>query len=247
VGVVAATTAYVWVVPRGDGGERFLLGRTAEGEPVYAALGADAGRAAPGEPVAREDTPLTPDVVERLQSAGVERVRVKTFRLSRWTHLPHFAVACVGLVAGAILTRLSTARAVRLAEQAQAGGDAVSPEAAVKELRAVARALLDDVTQLGDEEHACRAITQRLGDALRDFVPLVVEARDRLVARLGLGGYASFMDAFAAGERSVNRAWSAAADGALGEAVESLERAGERLEIAEAKLTGRTSGLLPLG
>jgi len=246
VGVVAATTAYVWIVPTGDGAERFLLGKSDQGEPVYAVLAADAGKTEAGTPVAEADTPLTPEVVQRLQAVGVERVRVKTFKLSRWTHLPHFIAACVGLAAGAILTRLSTARAVRLAEAAQAKEDVLSPEAAVKGLRSVASSLLDDMAHLGDEEHACRAITHRLGDALRDMVPVVVEARDRLVARMGLGAYATFMDVFAAAERSMNRAWSAAADGVVAESVDSLERAVERLAAAEERLTGRAEPLLPL-
>lgn len=246
IGAVAATTAYVWAMPPKGSEGQFQIGENAEQTPIYAVLAADAGKGEDGAPIATPDTPLTPELVAQLQNAGVKRVRVKSFRISRWTHLPHFVVACVGLLAGAILTRLSAARAVRLAEQAHAEGDTLSPEAALKSLRAVVRALLDDLPNVGGTEQACRTINQRLGDAARDLVPTIVDSRDRLVARMGLGSYAGFMDTFAAGERSLNRAWSAAADGAEEEAVESLERAAERLSVAEARLSGRTPSLLPL-
>lgn len=246
-GVVAATTAYVWRVPQQGQVEWFRLGETPEGEPRYAELWRDAGVAAPGAPLVPAGTPLTPDVVERLQEAGVERVHVKSFRIGRWTHLPYFLAACVGLLAGAILTRLSTARAVRMAEEGHAAGDEMAPEEALKELRAVVRALLHDAPEAEDPERACRDITHRLGDALRDLVPLIVEARDRLVARMGLASYAGFMDTFAAAERSMNRAWSAAADEVIDESLEALERAAERLAIADDKLSGRAPSLLPLG
>jgi hypothetical protein len=245
VGVVAATTAYLWVVPAENGAGRFQIGKGEDGEPVYAVLGAPAGATATGEPVAAAETPLTPEVVARLQAANVERVRVKSFRLSRWTHFPQFVAAAVGLLAGAILARLSTARAARLAEQKPGAADALSPEAAVKQLRAVARSLLEETAEL-DDEQACRAIVDRLGGALADLLPIVLDSRDRLVARMGLGRYAGFMDTFAGAERNLNRAWSAAADVVRDESIECLAVAGERLAIAEDKLTGRAPPLLPL-
>lgn len=248
VGVVAATTAYIWVVPPAgvNAPEHFKIGTGAGGEPVYAVLAADAGRGADGTALVGADTALTHDVVARLQEGGVERVRVKTFMPARWTRLPHFGVACVGLLAGAILTRLGAARAARLAEAAGAARDELSPDAALKQLRAAVRTLLDDLPGLGDDEQACRAVTQRLGDAIGGLVPSIVGARDRLVARMGMGGYARFMDTFSAAERNVNRAWSAAADNVLEESVDALERASERFAVAEDKLTGRAPSLLPL-
>jgi hypothetical protein len=251
VGVVAATTAYMWEVPAA-GDEVFQLGADAQGAKVYAVLGAPAGRVEGGigvgaKPLFETDTALTPEVVAALREAGVGRVRVKSFKVSRWTHFPYFGGACVGLLAGAILTRLSSARDARLADQLGDEGDRLSPEKAVAELRAVVRALRADLTHLGDEAHACAQITERLGTASRDLVPAVVEQRERLVARMGLGPYAALMDVFASAERSLNRSWSAAADLSLVESVEALQRAGERLAVAEDKLTGRTPSLLPLG
>ncbi|MBK7404071.1 MAG: hypothetical protein IPJ41_05430 [Phycisphaerales bacterium] len=245
-GVIAATTAYVWRLPPPGSEGQLQIGVAPDESPIYAVLAADAGRRTDGAPVARSDAALTPELVTELRAAGVQRVRVKTFQISRWTHFPQFLVACVGLLAGAILTRLSAARAASLAEAAQDAGDALGPDAALAALQQVTNALIADIPALGGPQAVCLAIADRIGVATRDLVPLIVDARGRLVARMGLGAYAGFMDVFAAGERNLNRAWSAASDGAEAEAVEALERASERLVVAQARLTGRTSSLLPL-
>jgi hypothetical protein len=51
-----------------------------------------------------------------------------------------------------------------------------------------------------------------------------------------MGGYAELMDRFAAGERQINRAWSAAADGYLDEATRCLSNVPAMLAEAEQKL-----------
>ena len=246
VGAVAATTAYSWKIP-GAGDEAFQIGTDEAGAKVYAVLSAPAGGNAEDGPLVKADTPMTPEVVVTLRAAGVERVRVKSFKPGRWTHLPHFGVACVGLLAGAILTRLSASRALRLADQQAEAGDTMSPDKAIAELRTVTAALLADIPGMGGEPEACHGITLRLGEAIQELVPAITEQRERMVGRMGLGWYAGFMDTFSGAERSLNRAWSAAADAALDESIEALERAGERLAVAEDRLTGRTPSLLPLG
>lgn len=247
VGAVAATTVYSWRVPAEGDLEFFQTGKSESGEPVYAVLAADAGLDPNGGPVVAADTDLTPEIVGRLQAADVERVRVKSINLGRWSYLPHFIAACVGLVAGGMLTRLSAARDARQLEESAADGDVLSPDDAMRELRAVVRAVLDDVANIHDEDRICATVTLRVGRATRDLVPSLVDVRERLVARMGLGGYAAFMDAFASAERVLNRSWSAAADGAVDESIESLEIAAERLAIAEERLTGESPSLLPLG
>ncbi|MFG0260297.1 MAG: hypothetical protein ACF8LK_08085 [Phycisphaerales bacterium JB041] len=250
VGAVSATTAYMWTFPETGGPDHFLLGTAEDGTKTYAVLSGVAGIDANDAPVARADTELTPEVVERLRAESVEpvqRVKVKTFKFSRWTHLPHFAIACVGLLAGAMLTRLSAARAIKLADASAEADDAMSPENAVAQLRVVVSGLLEDAPAEPDNRRACALITERLGDAISDFVPAITEQRERLVARMGLGSYAALMDVFASAERAMNRAWSAAADQAYEEAIVSLERAAERLPVVEDKLSGRAPSLLPLG
>jgi len=55
-----------------------------------------------------------------------------------------------------------------------------------------------------------------------------VQSRESLIPRYGLQRYADVMSAFAGGERNVNRAWSASADGYVDEVWACLDRA-ERL------------------
>jgi hypothetical protein len=250
LGAVSATTAYMWTFPAEGEADAFRIGEDAAGEPVYAVLASPAGIDAEGQPVVGPDTPLSPETVERLRAESlkpVERVKVKGFSFGRWTHLPHFIAACVGLLAGAMLTRLNAARALRQVES-RTGKDAMAaPEDAIAELRAVVGELIEQLPLEPDERRACERVTDRLGLAIRDLVPPIVEQRDRLVARMGLGSYAALMDVFASAERAMNRAWSAAADQHLDESLESLELASERLAVAEAKLTGRTPSVLPLG
>lgn len=249
VGAVSTTTAYLWKFPESGETDSFLLGTSDDGTRTYAVLSAEAGITEADEPVVAADTALTPEVVERLQAESVEpveRVRVKTFKLSRWSYLPHFVIACVGLLAGAMLARVSAARAVKAADTAAEQSDALSPESAIAGLREVVGGLLRDVPLERDDRRACAIITDRLGDAIGDLVPAISDQRERLVARMGLSAYASLMDVFASAERAMNRAWSAAADQVIEESVESLERAAERLPIVEDKLTGRTPSLLPL-
>jgi hypothetical protein len=79
-------------------------------------------------------------------------------------------------------------------------------------------------------------ILARVGELQKTHMTAFVEARPLLIVRLGLGGYAELMDRYAAAERQINRAWSAAADGVLAEAVSCLERASELLDEAAARL-----------
>jgi hypothetical protein len=64
-------------------------------------------------------------------------------------------------------------------------------------------------------------IDDRLMDDLRDFA----DSRESIIPKEGLQDYADIMTQFAAGERAVNRAWSAAADGYVDEVALCLERA----------------------
>ncbi len=60
------------------------------------------------------------------------------------------------------------------------------------------------------------------------------DARQALVHRFGLQSYADVMNPFAAGERYLNRVWSASTDGYVDEAHEYLTRAREQFEEALA-------------
>ena len=73
-------------------------------------------------------------------------------------------------------------------------------------------------------------IDEQLAESFADFA----DARYALVDRFGMDGFADVMTQFASGERFVNRAWSASADGYRHEAQACLERAEGHLRRAEA-------------
>lgn len=97
---------------------------------------------------------------------------------------------------------------------------------------------LDALNEAGDAistEKLRVEIDSRLRDDLRRFA----DARESLIHLFGLQAYANVMSDFAAGERYVNRVWSASADGYDAEARRYLEKAatqfraaGQQLEIA---------------
>lgn len=87
----------------------------------------------------------------------------------------------------------------------------------------------EDIAAAGMDADRLRAeIDERLREPLRRFA----EARESLVHLYGLRAYADIMSGFAAGERYLNRAWSASADGYAEESSASLGRAAERFRAA---------------
>ncbi len=76
------------------------------------------------------------------------------------------------------------------------------------------------------------AIDLRLRTDLRRFA----DARESMVHLFGLQTYADIMSSFAAGERYINRVWSASADGYDEEARAYLARAAERFADAQGQL-----------
>jgi hypothetical protein len=79
-------------------------------------------------------------------------------------------------------------------------------------------------------------IVASLGEVQSELVPAFADARPMLIAERGMGGFAQVMDSFAAMERKINRAWSAAADGEYEESSESLAEAAEAAEVLVAQL-----------
>jgi methionyl-tRNA synthetase len=82
---------------------------------------------------------------------------------------------------------------------------------------------------VGDLRHH---IDEQLRDDLRRFA----DARESLVHLFSLQTYADIMSEFAAGERYVNRVWSASTDGYDGEARAYLERAATQFRQASEQL-----------
>ncbi|MEM1201731.1 MAG: hypothetical protein AAGN66_00730 [Acidobacteriota bacterium] len=69
-----------------------------------------------------------------------------------------------------------------------------------------------------------------------------VEARESLARRFGLQAYAEVMNAFAAGERYLNRVWSASTDGWIDEAHTYAEKAKRQFQDALETFRALPSG-----
>lgn len=68
-------------------------------------------------------------------------------------------------------------------------------------------------------------VHRRIDELVPDHLTRFVEARSSIANAFGLQGYADVMSHFAAGERYLNRVWSASADGYIDEVRGYLGRA----------------------
>lgn len=150
--------------------------------------------------------------------------------------------ALVGL-AGVVLVKREASGAAQTVE-VLVGNRAVlaaSLDNIVRELDAIAK---DTATPAGSLRHE---IDRRLRDDLRRFA----DARESMVHLFGLQAYADIMSDFAAGERYVNRVWSASADGYGEEARRYVKRAATRFHTARERLANSAAAAddhpLPLG
>ena len=243
LGAVASTTAYVPLLTADDAalaaGDGYAHLNAPAGVETDAAeefvLSADGARI----PLVAAGAELTPEVQARLHSAGVRRVRVKEFDVGRWQHAWLFGLAVIGLVAGSVLVKREAARALRR-RQANAGGRPQgTPQAALAEIIAAARDLQRDLPGMSADADRAHAIIERVGRVQAVLVLQVVEGRDVLVGTLGMAGFAALMDAFSRLERTLNRAWSAAADGVLDEAQRCVDEAVALAPEVERRLARR--------
>jgi len=177
------------------------------------------------------DLVLTAELIEQLKSDGEERVRVKEFAWTRWEHRWLFVGAVVGLFVGAMMMRAASKAATSAAALAS-GEPKRSPAALLDAARDRIAALQSELSQITDRRARLALIIERLDAVHDEQLDPFVSARDELIARDGMTGYAQIMDVFAAAERQLNRAWSAAADGVYEEAEECL--------TAGAKLLSQT-------
>lgn len=228
LGVVSATTAYV---PRLSLPDEKLLGLT-----INAPAGMEARTDGRRVPLISDETEITPEVLATLRGAGVERVRVKEFAFDRWSHWWLMLLSVVGLLVGAVVVRTSTRKEIEAAMAQDGVKDELNPVTVMGMIRQTIDSLDAELPSMPDDDARNDAIVERLGEVQATMVPAFVDARPRLIAKLGLGGFAEVMDRFAAMERQVNRAWSAAADGVTEEALICVRAAAPLAAETESKL-----------
>lgn len=199
-------------------------------------LGSVAGRAVDPSgkvvPLARPGEHVTAELAARLRAGGVERVRVREFALARWSHGWLFAVSVFFLLGGAALVRRERSRgAAAISAPGATGGEL--PGQAVAGMRSALERFAGEFSDLRQTEAGGAEATRRLGELQAGPLDAFLTARETLLARFGLAGFAMLMSRFSVFERQINRAWSSAADGDFAEVQDCLERAGPLLEDLE--------------
>ncbi len=169
-----------------------------------------------------------------------------------------FILLAAGFLAGAYATALDvqnvswmmfTGAAVvaivgLMISKSQASAHARSSEVLEVNRGALRDSLQSIVRDLGeivsDETSRGAELRDRIDLKLRDDLRRFADARESMVHLFGLQTYADIMSSFAAGERYINRVWSASADGYDNEAATYLEKAATQFADAQQQLLQAT-------
>lgn len=250
VGAISAVTAYF--VPTDLGDPEAYKSRDAAlatdddptssgkaGPTGYVVLKSAAGPMVPRDggavrqwPAGTELNPGTLAEMSALQSDGeplVKRVHVGEFGFDRWTHRWYF-------IGSVILLALCGLGQRALSKGGSLKKGAADPVDSLAHALAEVKSVRDAVVVMRSDKERLTLIIERVGELQQTHLAAFPDAREVIVARGGLGKYANVMDAFAGAERKINRAWSAAADGNLGESFENLELGIPLLEEAAKRL-----------
>ena len=105
------------------------------------------------------------------------------------------------------------------------------------ELRESIANVVEDLRSINEGELTRGAVLRdRIDLKLREDLRRFADARESMVHLFGLQVYADIMSNFAAGERYINRVWSASADGYDEEADTYLKKAAEQFDEAKKQL-----------
>ncbi len=145
----------------------------------------------------------------------------------------HAAMIEWGPYAMALVLTAAGAGALRYAAS-QAGSETDKVAADIGTIERSLRALVDIVRKMNADKATADPFSfpKRIDDECMDTINAFVEAREAMIHRFGLAHYAKMMDSFALGERSLNRAWCAGADGYVDELSACLERCQHHWEAA---------------
>ena len=145
-----------------------------------------------------------------------------------------FAGAAVVAIAGLIISKSQASAHARSDEVLE-----VNRSELRESLQNVVRDLGEIVT---DGAMKGADLRDRIDLKLRDDLRRFAEARSSMVHLFGLQTYADIMSSFAAGERYINRVWSASADGYDEEAATYLQKAAKQFAEAQRQLQQAAQG-----
>ena len=153
----------------------------------------------------------------------------------RWDH---FALALIVGVAGVVLVRASDKM-----ESRHEGKLASNMQAVETSLDRIVK----NVTGLNAEKASVNTydVRHRIDELFADDLNTFVEARQSIAHTHSLNAYADVMTSFAAGERYLNRVWSASVDGYIDEVNAYLDKAQEQFVETDQKVRQLKANLSP--
>ncbi|HBE70062.1 MAG TPA: hypothetical protein DDW52_18095 [Planctomycetaceae bacterium] len=150
----------------------------------------------------------------------------------KWSTIPwgiYAAGAAVGIV-GVVLIRIDKS------QKSQASADSESDFETVRDsLQIVAQRIVELDEKL--DEMTCEDVLEYIDEQCVPPCADFADGRHVLVNRFGTSVFAAVMTEFASGERYMNRAWSASADGYVDEVEKSVRYARTFFDAAVAELT----------
>jgi len=146
-----------------------------------------------------------------------------------------FIAALVVGSAGLVVVRLTHKRETQ--SQARITCDIEIVEASLARI-------VENIAQLNTEKHSIDTydVRHRIDQLFTEDLSTFVNARQSIAHSCGLAAYADVMGPFAAGERYLNRVWSASADGYIDEVNTYLDKAKDQFVESLAKLRSSKSG-----
>lgn len=103
--------------------------------------------------------------------------------------------------------------------------------------------IVNNITQFNKEKYSVNTyeIRNRIDELFIEDLDTFIQARESIAHIYGLSAYADVMSRFAAGERYLNRVWSASADGYIDEVNAYLDKAQEQFteSLEKVKNLGR--------
>ncbi len=95
-----------------------------------------------------------------------------------------------------------------------------------------------NIKKLNADKHSINTydMRHRIDELFIDDLEMFVDARESIAHRYGLAAYGEIMSEFAAGERYLNRVWSASADGYIDEVNTYLDKAQEQFSESLDKI-----------
>jgi hypothetical protein len=170
-----------------------------------------------------------------------------------------FSLLCAGFLAGAYATALdvlevswllfAAALLVAIAGLVILKREARTESRSSSVLELNRSELLESINNVVNDLRETSGGVSLEGDKLRDWIDnklrndlqRFADARESMVHLFGLQAYADIMSSFAAGERYINRVWSASADGYDGEAARYLEKAAKQFAGTQQQLSAASA------